>query len=484
MQRPARRRPVRPAAIGQAGLRAALALLAALLAWSVAAPSRVMAQAADAPRAVVVLELSDAISPASADYVLRGLRRAHEAGAGLVVLQLDTPGGLDLAMRQVIQAILASPVPVATWVAPSGARAASAGTYILYASHVAAMAPSTTVGAATPVAVGMPSPVPTAPGAASNPGTPPRDAMAAKQVNDAAAFIRGLARQRGRNADWGERAVRQGASLTADEALRENVIDLVARDLPELLARLDGRSVRTAAGERAIRTRGAEVRHLLPDWRSRLLSVIANPSLALILMMLGVYGLLFEFYAPGFGVGGVVGAICLLLGLFALQLLPVNHAGLALLALGVALMAAEAFSPSFGMLGLGGLVAFVAGGVMLFDTEQPGYGVPLPLLLGLGMLSALLAAGSGAMALRARRRPVVAGAEPMLGATGEVIGPVTGTEPATCWVRVHGERWRAHSGEPLAPGQHVRVAGRDGLDLHVEPDPEAGLPANPGGPPP
>jgi len=452
-------------------------LLLALLAWLAPLPPGPCAQPAGPP-AVVVLALSDAISPASADYVVRGLQRARDAGAGLVVLQLDTPGGLDLAMRQIIQAILASPVPVATWVAPSGARAASAGTYILYASHAAAMAPSTTVGAATPVAVGMPAPAMPGGGASRPPGAPAGDAMAAKQVNDAAAFIRGLAQQRGRNAAWAERAVREGVSLSADEALREKVIDLVARDLPQLLAQLEGRGVRTVAGDRTLHTQGADVRQVQPDWRSRLLSVIANPSLALILMMLGIYGLLFEFYSPGFGVGGVVGGICLLLALFALQLLPVNHAGLALVALGVALMAAEAFAPSFGVLGLGGFVAFVAGGVMLFDTEQPGYGVPLPLLLGLGALSALLVAGGGTMALRARRRPVVSGAQQLLGATGEVLA----VDAGGAWARVLGERWRVRSDQPLAPGHRVRVSGRSGLTLNVEPAPaeDAGPPANQG----
>jgi membrane-bound serine protease (ClpP class) len=441
-------------------------LRACLLAGGLGAAMLVPAQPAPT---VQVLQVHDAIGPASADYIVRGLRKAQEAGAALVVLELDTPGGLDTSMRQIIQAILGSAVPVATWVAPAGARAASAGTYILYASHVAAMAPSTTLGAATPVAIGMPggggdAPSPARP--ASAPASAPQaDAMTAKQVNDAAAFIRGLAQQRGRNAEWAERAVREAVSLTAAEAERERVIDVVARDLTELLDRIDGRSVRTPAGDVTLRTRGAETKRVPPGWRHQLLSVIASPSLALILMMLGIYGLLFEFSSPGFGVSGVVGAICLLLALFALQMLPINYAGLALLALGIALMAAEAVSPTFGVLGVGGVVAFVAGGVLLFDDDMPGYGVPLPLLLGMAALSALLIAGGGTMALRARRRPLASGALQMVGALGEVLEP----DADGAWVRVHGERWRARAGVPRAAGQRVRVTGLAGLTLQVEP---------------
>lgn len=437
------------------------------LLFAAAAPAQALA-------AVWVLQVQDAIGPASADYVVQGLRDAQQAGAKLVVLQLDTPGGLDTSMRQIIQAILASAVPVATYVAPPGARAASAGTYILYASHVAAMAPSTTLGAATPVAIGMPG-RPAPPGGPEQDGEPPGDAMAAKQVHDAAAFIRGLAQLRGRNAEWAERAVREAVSLTASEAQRERVIDLVARDLPDLLARVDGRTVSTAAGELKLATRGAEIRQVSAGWRHRVLSVIAHPSLALILMMLGIYGLLFEFSAPGFGVAGVVGAICLLLGLFALQLLPVNYAGLALLALGIALMAAEAVSPTFGVLGVGGAIAFVAGGVMLFDADVPGYGVPLSLLLGLAALSALAIIGGGGMAWRARQRPVVAGLAQATGAVGEVLS----IDDDGGWARVGGERWRVVAQVPLAPGQRVRVNAVDGLTLLVEPvadgDPNQGV---------
>ena len=431
--------------------------------------------------AVTVLKLQDAIGPASADYIVRGLDAAQKQGAPLIVIELDTPGGLDTSMRQIIQAILASPVPVATWVAPEGARAASAGTYILYASHIAAMAPSTTLGAATPVAIGLSGSDKSgeksgsedgkrgagrASASASAAAEAPADAMSAKRINDASAFIRGLAQQRGRNAEWAERAVREAVSLTAQEAVRQNVVDVVARDVPELLNVIDGRTVRLPAGEVTLKTRGLDFQRVLPDWRDRLLSAIANPSFALILMMVGIYGLVFEFASPSFGVAGVVGAICLLLGLFALQLLPISYVGLALLLVGLALMAGELVTPSFGALGVGGAVAFVAGGVLLFDFDATGLAVPLALLIGLAGLSVLLIVGAGGLALRGRNRAVRTGREQMIGAGGVVIDG-NGFET---WARVHGERWQVRSQAALAPGDGVRVVGMQGLVLDVRPD--------------
>lgn len=441
--------------------------------------------ATPAPAPVTVLEVQDAIGPASADYLMRGIKKAKDAGAPLVVIRLDTPGGLDTSMRQIIQAILASPVPVAVYVSPEGARAASAGTYILYAAHIAAMAPATTLGAATPVAIGMPGMErkPPADRKSDSPGKdrgetakgdkktdpPPMDmadAMTAKQVHDASAFIRGLAQQRGRNAEWAERAVREAVSLTATEALREKVIDVVARDVPDLLAQIDGRTVRVPAGEVRLATRGLGQELVLPDWRQRLLSVIANPSFALILMMIGIYGLMFEFSSPGFGVAGVTGAICLLLALFALQMLPVNYAGLALILLGMALLAAELLAPSFGVLGVGGIVAFVAGGLLLFDRDVPGLGLPLPLIFGLAATSAVFVLLGGGMALRARRRPVVSGREEMIGASAQVVA--VGKDGN--WALVRGERWKVQGPEALRPGQRVRVVAVNGLTLEVRPD--------------
>ena len=429
--------------------------------------------AAAAPGIAWVIPVQEAIGPASADLVLRGLGQAAQEGAALVVLRLDTPGGLDSAMRQIVQAILASPVPVVTYVSPEGARAASAGTYILYASHLAAMAPATTLGAATPVAFGMPGvpgPSASAPAREAEPSAsapPPMlaDPMKAKQVNDAAAFIRGLAQRHGRNAAWAERAVREAVTLTAQEAVRDGVVDLVAADLPALLAQLDGRTVRMATGSLTLSTQGLVLHEQATDARHRLLSVIANPSLALILMMIGLYGLIFEFSSPGFGVAGTVGAICLLLAMFALQMLPVNYAGLALIVLGVGLLAAELLSPSFGVLGLGGVIAFIAGGLLLFDRDVPGLGVPLPLLFGLAISSALVIVLGGGMALRARRAPVVSGTEAMVGAAGVVTQL---EDDGSCWVLVAGERWRTEpAAEPLTVGQPVRVLAVHGLTLQV-----------------
>jgi membrane-bound serine protease (ClpP class) len=497
----------------------ALALLFGL------APARTHAAAP-----VGIITIDGAIGPASADYIVRGIARAEAQRHGLLIIRMDTPGGLDTAMRTAIKAILTSPVPVVTWVAPGGARAARAGPDIRYASHVAAMAPGTNLGAATPVEIGIGGPQEPAPpraqpppeggsrtgggndtglpksgtggaggtaggargnaGERGNVGTQQKPAAAPaaapasapaessaltrKQVNDAAAYLRGLAQLRGRNADWAERAVREAVSLTAAEALREGVIEVVAPDLPSLLAQLDGRSVLVRGEARRLSTKDAAVVELLPDWRTDVLGAIANPSLALLLMTIGVYGLVFEFMNPGYVAPGVIGAICLLLGLYALQMLPVNYAGLALIFLGLMFMGAEAFLPSFGVLGLGGIVAFVAGGLMLIDTELPGYGIP-PVLIGtLAIASALLLAGSARLALATRRRPVTSGAASLIGAlaTVENVAPL---DPRAGWVRIEGELWQAASAQPLRQARAVRIVARSGLVLQVEAvDPQPG----------
>jgi membrane-bound serine protease (ClpP class) len=423
--------------------------------------------AAQGAAGVGVLTIDGVIGPANADYVVHGIARSARLGQQLVILRIDTPGGLDTAMREVIKAILTSPVPVVAWVAPGGARAASAGTYILYASHVAAMAPGTNLGAATPVEIGIGQQAPD-----KDKKQPDKDAegspMARKQVNDAAAYLRGLAQMRGRNADWAERAVREAVSLTAEEALKQHVIDIVAPDLPSLLTQLDGKTLTALGQARRLDTKGAAPAEFMPDWRTRLLAAVTHPSVALILMMIGIYGLVFEFMNPGFVAPGVIGAICLLLALYALQLLPVNYAGLGLVLLGLMLMVAEAFLPSFGILGLGGIVAFVAGALMLIDTEVPGYGISPALIGTLGVASALLLIGTARMALAARRRPVVSGAAALIGATARVE-TVAHTGDREGWIRVDGELWQAASGLPLSPSQTVRIVGRKGLTLDVVP---------------
>jgi membrane-bound serine protease (ClpP class) len=393
---------------------------------------------------VVLVPLEGAIGPASAHFAKRGIERAAKEGAELVILQIDTPGGLDTSMREVIKAILASPVPVAVFVAPSGARAASAGTFILYAAHIAAMAPGTNLGAASPVSIGGAAP--------QKDGKKEEDTMTRKVTNDAVAYIRGLAQLRGRNADWAEKAVREGVSLPAQEALKLKVIDHIAADVPALLAKLGKPNV--------------EVKALEMDWRTRVLAVITNPTVAYLLILVGVYALIFEFMSPGLILPGVVGAIALLLALYALHLLPVNYAGLALMLLGIAFMIAEVFLPSFGAIGVGGIVAFALGSLLLIeDTELPGFEIPYALIAGVTAASAGFLILIVGMLVKSRRRAVVSGREEMLGATAEALGDFD----VEGWARVHGEQWKVRTSRPVHRGQKLRVTAMQGLVLSVEP---------------
>jgi membrane-bound serine protease (ClpP class) len=430
------------------------------------------------PRAVYLIEIRDAIGPATSAFFLKSLATAEESGAQLLVVQLDTPGGLESAMRDMIRAILASSIPVAIYVSPSGARAASAGTYLLYASHIAAMAPATNLGAATPVQLGGGAPLPgrpqddpvtREPGAPAGPGAGPADpasAMERKVVNDSVAYIRGLAELRGRNADWAESAVRSGVSLPASSAREQNVIDLIASDVPDLLKQIDGRTIRTQTGTVQLATTHATVERIDADWRIRLLATLTNPNVAYILLLVGVYGLLLEAFNPGTLVPGIAGAICLLVALYALQVLSVNYAGLGLMVLGLALIASEAFVPSFGALGIGGIASFVIGSIMLLDKDVPGFRVATGLIGGVAFGGGAIMLATVVFFARSRRQPVVTGVERMLKETAVALGDFEESGP----VLVVGERWTAVSRTPVRKGQRLKVLRVDGLKLEVAPE--------------
>jgi len=449
--------------------------------------------ASERGRLVLVTRVEGAIGPATAHQIDEALTAAAERRADAVVLVMNTPGGLVDSTREIIVSILASEVPVIGYVAPSGAHAASAGTYILYATHAAGMAPATNIGAATPIQMGgMPGPggdfppkpdlAPESPGDDQSDATDGRSAedreapakapagnggaLEAKILNDAIAFIRGLAEMRGRNAEWAEAAVRDAATLTADAALEQNVVEAVAPSVERLLEALDGRSVQVGESERPLTVAGAELEEIEPSFTTRVLSVVANPNVAFILMLVGVYGLIFEFSNPG-GIGpGVIGAICLIIGLYALNQLPLDYAGLALVLLGIGFMVAEVLSPSFGVLGVGGLVAFVIGAAMLIDTDMPAYQLSWGVILGSAVVTGAALMLIVGFAVRSFRTPVRTGRRGLVGETGRVLD-WTGT---TGHVWVAGERWHARAGhDALASGDSVEVTELDGLTLVVAP---------------
>lgn len=414
--------------------------------------------AAWATTPVALLTIKGPIGPATADYIDHGMGEARRDGAGLIVLEMDTPGGLDTAMRDIIQDILASPIPVAAYVAPAGARAASAGTYILYAAHIAAMTPGTNLGAATPVSI-MPS------GATGTDKGNGGGTMEHKMVNDAVAYIRSLAELRGRNADWAEEAVRNAASLSASEALNKHVIDLITPSLSGLLKAVDGRQVQVKGSTVTVRSAGAAIIRIDPNWRTQLLAVLTNPNVAYVLMLLGIYGLFFEFVNPGSVIPGVLGGISLLLALFAFQALPINYAGLALILLGIAFMIAEAFVPSFGALGIGGVTSFVVGSLMLMDPRMHAFGISYALIASFALVSLMAIMGAATLAFRAHGRPVVSGREQMIGSEGEAIADFKGKGR----VLIRGEIWIATADSPIRAGQRVKVERLDGLKVHVTP---------------
>jgi len=435
-----------------------------------AAPSEALAQEARAAP-VVMIDIKGAIGFVAAEHLAKGLKRAAAEKSPALIVRLDTPGGLLSSTREMIQAILASPVPVVMYVAPDGSRAASAGTYLLYASHVAAMAPSTHLGAATPIPLSAPG-LPGVPSPAKpksdkkEPDQDPGSVSERKSLNDAIAYIRSLAELRGRNADWAEKAVREAATLTATAALKERVIDLIAKDVPDLMAQIDGRSVKTPGGDVSLQTKGRSIVEIKPDWKMRIMSVISDPNIALIFLMVGIYGILFEFWSPGAVAPGVVGGISLILALTALSVLPVNFGGLALLLFGIGLMLAEAFSPGFGMVGLGGIVAFAVGALFLFDPSQSDIPIRVSwqVIAGMAVFSALFFASILGFAVRARQRPQRTGGAEMIGDVGEVVNWGEGEGR----ISLGGEIWVARSSQSLTKGQKVRVVGRTGLALEVE----------------
>lgn len=448
-------------------------MVGAMLAMSVAfiAALAPLQQARAQSGPVITATIAGPIGVGTNHFVSEIVEAAQRDKARLIVIQLDTPGGLVTATRQIIKAILTSPVPVGVLVAPSGARAASAGTYIAYAAHVVGMAPGTHLGAATPIQMGLPgmpqAPKPNAPASDEK----KRDSKAKpgaeqKMLNDAIAYLRSLAQLRGRSEEWADKFVREAATMTAREAKAAGVIDVVARDTRDFIDKVDGRDIEIGGQRRTLKLVGAAMTAVEQSWKVRFLSTITDPNIAFILLLIGIYGIIFEFWSPGLTGPGVVGGISLILALFALSALPLNYAGLALVVLGLALMAGEAFAPGFGILGIGGVIAFVVGAIFLFDPAGADIDLSIywPLIAAMAATSALLFIGILGAVIRSRRSAVVSGAEQMLGMDCQVVS----WNERDGRVRVRGEIWAARSDKPLAPGAVVKVRERDGLTLVVD----------------
>jgi len=393
----------------------------------------------------MVIELEGTINPGTAQFVIKGLKRAEVSKHMLVIIRLDTPGGLDSSMRSIVKSILNSSVPVVVYVAPRGARAASAGVMITVAAHIAAMAPQTNIGAAHPV---------------SADGKEINKTMSKKVVNDMVAYVRSIAKDRGRNQDWVEKAIRESVSITADVAVKKKVVDLVARDMDDLLALLDGREIALNKGKVTLETKGLKLIYVAPGWRDRVLNTISNPNIAYILMMIGMAGLYFELSHPGAIFPGVIGAISLILAFFAFQTLPVNYAGLLLIALAIVFFIAEIKVSSYGLLSVAGLISLTLGSIMLFENIRVSLNLMMPTIVMIGGFFVIIAF----LAFRAYKGKPTSGMEGLIGQTGvveEKIDPVG-------LIFAHGEYWKATSTEVAEQGEKVRIIGSKGLELIVE----------------
>jgi membrane-bound serine protease (ClpP class) len=412
---------------------------------------------------VLLLDIEGIISPATVQYLQKGFKEAKNQNASCIILLLDTPGGFDLSMREIIKNITTSKIPVVTYVYPSGARAASAGTYILYASHIAAMSPGTNLGAATPISF---SPISKLGNKDLN-RTNAKDTKEAKMTNDAIAYIKSLAQMRGRNIDFAVKAVTESATLSAQEALEQGVIEVVAKNMDDLLNQIDGKLIQINDKEIILHTQNVMQINFQKDFKDKFLATIANPNVAYILLLIGIYGIFFEFLNPGSIGPGVIGAIALVIAMVSLNMLPVNSAGIVLIILGIIFMVTEVFVPSFGILGIGGTISFIIGSLILFKTQTIAYGVSIPLIIAFSITSLLFFIMVVRLVLRSRKMPVVSGYEEMIGKSGKVLKK---QKNGHFLMQIHGEVWQAESKEDLVPGESVIVTQMEDLILQIKKD--------------